>query len=249
MIVWNPKKKEKGFHLRALLSAFLWTIGFIVFIIVFLILVISLLLAPPAQVFKIVRVLFRIQLFVIGVRMAVSGYEKFDHEKSYLIMGNHESLIDAFVVPSALPKHFIAVEAEEHFRYPFWGYLTKKWGNIPITRKNTREAIKSIKRAQEKLNAGTSIIIMPEGTRTITGKIQNFKKGPFHLALSTNADILPFAMRGLFEFKNKSSWLLYPRKVYLRFGAPIPYNEYKNKSVEELRDFVRERIIHLKETS
>lgn len=234
--------------MRILLSAFLWIIGFIVFVIILLIILILLLIISPVHVFKLVRVLFRFQLLVIGVRVVVSGYEKFDAAKSFLMMGNHESLIDAFVVPSAIPRHFIAVEAQEHFRYPFWGYLTKRWGNIPIKRKNKEEAIKSINRAKEKMNSGTSILIMPEGTRTLDGEIREFKKGPFHIALSTKADILPFAMRGLFQYKNKDSWLLYPRKVYFQFGEPISYEVYKDKSVEELRDFIRDKIVKLKET-
>ena len=158
-------------------------------------------------------------------------------------MGNHQSLFDIFAIPAAVPMHFVAVEAASHFSFPIWGWLTRKWGNIPMPRKDLPKAIESIKKARKVIVSGTSIGILPEGTRTLTGEIGEFKKGPFHLALAAQADILPFALCGLFEYNNKLSWTLNPATVYVKFGRPIPYGSFKDSSVEELKDTVYNMIV------
>ncbi|MFC1812974.1 lysophospholipid acyltransferase family protein, partial [Thermodesulfobacteriota bacterium] len=107
------------------------------------------------------------------------------------------------------------------------------------------KAIESINKARKVISSGTSIGILPEGTRTLTGEIGEFKKGPFHLALAAQTDILPFALCGLFEYHNKLSWTLNPTTVYVKFGRPIPYESFKNNSVEELKNKVYNMIIEI----
>ena len=87
---------------------------------------------------------------------------------------------------------------------------------------------------------------MPEGHRTITGKIGTFKKGGFHLAKNTEATILPIGIsKSLYDFKNKHSWKLNPQKVFVTIGKPLSYSTYKNLSVDQLKDRVKEEIISL----
>lgn len=64
-----------------------------------------------------------------------------------------------------------------------------------------------------------------------------FKKGPFYLAKEAGADILPFGIHGLFEFNPKGSFLLNPGKVTVNIGKPVPYEAFKDLSVEELRNY------------
>ena len=182
----------------------------------------------------------------MGVNYTITGLDNFDHKSSFIIMGNHESLFDIFAVPAAIPMYFVAVEADYHFSMPIWGKLTKRWGNIPINRNNINEAKKSLVLAKNVVQEGTSIIIMPEGGRTITGELKKFKKGPFYLALESKADILPFAINGLYEYNNKNSWLLNPKKVTCTFGKPISYNSIKDYSVEELQIKLFKTISQLK---
>ncbi len=161
-------------------------------------------------------------------------------------MGNHQSLFDVFVIPCCIPEPFVGIEAAYHFNFLLWGWIITKWGNIPINRSNREKAIKSIQQAEEVLNSGLSIGILPEGHRTITGEIGTFKKGGFHLAKNTKADILPLGIsRGLYDFKNKNSWKLYPQKVIVNIGKPITYKSYKDLSVDQLKEKVKETITNL----
>ena len=133
----------------------------------------------------------------MGLRLSVNGKEYINKNQPYLIMGNHQSLFDVFVIPAAIPICFVGIEAAYHFSFPVWGYLIRKWGCIPIERENLEKAILSLDQARKTLADGMSIGVLPEGHRTRTGEMGPFKKGPFYLAKEAGADILPFGIHGL----------------------------------------------------
>ncbi|WDP88261.1 MAG: 1-acyl-sn-glycerol-3-phosphate acyltransferase [Desulfobacter sp.] len=175
---------------------------------------------------------------LMGVELRVKGRENIDPDTTYLIMGNHESLFDLFVIPAAIPLVFTGVEAAYHFSIPIWGYLIRKWGCIPIRRGNLEQAKQSLEQARMTLATGLSIAILPEGHRTRTGRMAPFKKGPFHLAKNTGAPILPFGISGLYDYQQRGGFVLKPGRVTVTIGRPIPFERYDSMSVEELRAFV-----------
>lgn len=232
--------------MRTIRSAVLWSLGGVHFVFLFLIISTGLIFVKPRTLYPAVRFLARMQLFVMGVRVRTEGDDLFDRHGRYLIMGNHESLFDAFVIPAALPMHAVGIEAAYHFSIPLWGFLARRWGNIPISRRNLKEAVKTLDVAAGVVAAGTSIVILPEGHRTVTGQMGPFKKGPFHLAAAAGADILPFAMSGLYEYRKKGGWQLSPLTAQVVFGRPIPYDTFKNDDIDTLRHRVRRDIMKLK---
>jgi len=223
----------------------LWTIGLVYFFIIFIIILICILILPKEKTYRLAGVLFGIQLKIMGARLSVKGVENIDLSRPYLVMSNHQSLFDLFAIPAAIPICMVGVEAAYHFSLPLWGTLITRWGCIPIVRKDLAQAVKSLDKARKTLARGCSIIILPEGHRTLTGKIQEFKKGPFFLALQAKADILPFSFSGFYRYNNKHSWHLNPGKILVRIGKPISYESYKDLSVDELRDLVRDTIVGL----
>ena len=80
--------------------------------------------------------------------------------------------------------------------------ILKRINAIPIHRFNHAKAIDALKTAESQIKQGYHIAIFPEGTRTITGKLNKFKKGGFHMAINTNTKILPIIVQGLYEIKN-----------------------------------------------
>ena len=195
--------------------------------------------------FQIARFLFNILIWLMGIKLVVSGKEYIQPNKLYLIMGNHQSLFDIFVMPAAIPICFVGVEAAYHFSLPVWGYLIRKWGCIPIERNNLQKAVLSLEIAKKTLLSGMNIGILPEGHRTLTGKLGSFKKGPFYLAKGAHADILPFGINGLFNYNQKGSLILTPGKVKVSIGKPIFYETFKDLSVDQLRKITFERIYNL----
>lgn len=235
--------------MKSIISAFLWIIGLLFFSAIFCIIVPGMILFSTKTIYPAIRILARMQLLIMGMNLRTFGLEHVDQKHSYIFMGNHESLFDIFAIPAAFPTYWVGVEAAYHFSLPLFGYLTRKWGNIPIQRKNITEAVKALEKAKQVIKSGTSIIILPEGHRTLTGKIEAFKKGPFHLAKEAKADILPFALIGLYEFNNKNSWHLNPQPVSVVFGKPIPYASFRDLTIETLKEHVRDKIIELKTLS
>jgi len=228
-----------------MVSIWLWFTGSLFFLISSLMLVVCLFVFPPKKTFKIARFLFTVLIRIMGIKLVVTGRENIESDKTYLIMGNHQSLFDLFVIPAAIPLCFVAVEAAYHFKLPVWGYLIRKWGCIPIQRDNLKKAFTSLDTAKETLMSGMSIAILPEGHRSLTGKISLFKKGPFHLAKGAKADILPFAITGLYDYHKKGSFLLKPGEVSVNIGRPILYDEFEDLSMEELRQHTFKIINHL----
>ena len=129
----------------------------------------------------------------MGIRhnaVPMRGKEKLKREKAYLLVINHESLFDVFLMACLTFRQVTALGAAYQFKLPLWGLMLKRYGIIPLLRRNTNEAMEAVALAREKLEAGICVFIAPEGTRTETGELKPFKKGPFHQPFPANAAIL-----------------------------------------------------------
>ncbi|MFO7715815.1 lysophospholipid acyltransferase family protein [Desulfosarcina sp.] len=231
--------------MSALRSALLWAVGAAFFALTFVVLSIGLFLLSRERVFSLARLLFSIQAKLMGIRLMVAGLSHLDRTRTFLIMGNHQSLFDLFVIPAAIPLTYVAVEAAYHFSIPLWGSLVTRWGCIPIHRNNLEKSKQSLEIARQRLREGTSILILPEGHRTLTGEMGEFKKGPFHLARQAGVDILPFAISGLFDYHSKGAFQLNPKLVHVSIGPAIPYAVCARMMPEQLRAHVRRIIADL----
>ena len=108
---------------------------------------------------------------------------------------------------------------------------------IPIYRFNHTKALDAIKVAEKKIQKGYHIAIFPEGTRTIDGRLNPFKKGGFHMAINTNTKILPVIVKGLYQIKPKNRWTIHPG-VATMIIPEEPIN-VTGKSVDELIEETR----------
>ena len=178
-----------------------------------------------------------------GQRLKVYGEIPDPKSGPYLYLMNHESLFDHFAIGRHIKHYVTAIAKFEQFKYPLWGHVAKYYGVEPIDRSNTKKAIKSLKKVEtEIIKNKLSFLIAPEGTRSKDGSLGEFKKGAFHLAKNTGASIVPVIINGAYEAKNIKDWRLTPGTIDIYFSDSISENIYKNMSVEELRDDVRELI-------
>lgn len=227
------------------LSLLLYPLGFASFLITVTILIPLFFIIPPRYLHPLARFFCRFMLLSIGVVVRIRGKERLKRPEPYILMFNHESLFDAFILGTVVYRYVTALGALYQFKLPFWGVLLRRYGIIPIPRKDLPEAIKSIDLARKKLEAGIPVFVSPEGTRTVNGKMREFKKGPFHLALGAKADILPMIMKGAFQIKQKTDWRIRPGVVTVQVGDFIGYEESEGMSVEQLRDHVRDVLRRL----
>ena len=161
----------------------------------------------------------------------------------YLFMFNHESMFDVLMLAGAIPYYINAIGWEGVFKIPLFGFMAKRYGAYAITHDNTDKAKATLKAAEKiLLQDKDSMVLSPEGQRTITGEMGEFKKGGFHFAKATNATIVPVGLIGAYRANKRTSWTINPGRLTLVFGDPITAEDYSNLSVEELRDITKERI-------
>ena len=201
---------------------------------------------PSNKLHNLARVIAWTVIITGGQWLRIKGNVPLKENGPYLYLFNHQSIFDAFMIVASARHYFTGVGAVEQFSYPVWGFLAKKYGLIPIERKKIYSAIGSLAEVETALNNGVSAMIAPEGTRTLTGELGPFKKGAFHVAKNTGITIIPVALIGAFEAKNKNDWRVKPGVLSTIFGDPITQNDYDGLSVENLRDLVRSKISELK---
>ena len=158
----------------------------------------------------------------------------FPSDGTYIIMMNHSSFLDVFIFPLVPRGAWTGITAAENFKIPIFSTIIKRIQAIPIERKNRQAAFESIKQAENVLKQGIHIGILPEGTRTLDGKIKPLKKGGFHMAINTNTPIIPVGVSGAFEFKPKNRWWMKPGLVTVNIGDPISINDYTTLGVDGL---------------
>ncbi len=231
--------------LKYIISALLYVVAFFVFLLIGITTIILTYLFKPRQYDNLVKFFCRLFLNSLFIRVKCIGHEKIDKRRTYLFMCNHVNIFDVFLLNGYIPTFARGVELESHFSWPIWGKIATRFGTIPISHTKMISALKSLSLAEQAIQNGTSIIILPEGHRTRDGKMLPFMRGPFMLALNTKADIIPMAMIGAFKIKKTKHWLIQPGKVKLVFGEVISFQEIKDKNSKELRDFVRNKIQQL----
>jgi len=228
--------------MSALVSAYMWTVGLVVFAWFCLNTIVASLFLPSGaydpHIKRILRRMF--QLLFIPVR--VEGRQRLDAGRTYLYMSNHVSLFDMPLLGGWVPGIVRSVEAERQFRWPLYGLAVRRLGNIPIRREEVFSSARSLQKAVRKLAQRRSLLIMPEATRTLDGKLRPFKRLPFLLAKQAGVDLVPVGMSGLFSLKRKRSWRIHPGPLKLKFGEVIPADMVARLSIGELRDLTRERI-------
>ena len=177
-----------------------------------------------------------------GIKLHVEGREHVQPGQTYVVMSNHESLYDIPVMFVAMAEaggggaagNLRMVTKTELFRIPIFGAAMKNAGFVEIDRKNRQRAIESLAEAKQKLAGGTHIWISPEGTRSKTGELQPFKKGPFQLALDAMLPVLPAALVGTREVLGKHGWRTtrgVDVKVVLHAPLdPAPYRDMPGKT-------------------
>jgi 1-acyl-sn-glycerol-3-phosphate acyltransferase len=160
-------------------------------------------------------------LAVARIRLVVNGLEHVPCDGPVIYMGNHQGNFDINALSMAIPRLFSWVAKEELFRVPLFGAAMRRAGYIPLDRSDGRKALKSMKQAAERIAAGASVVIFPEGTRTKDGSLLPFKRGAFLLASRAGVPIVPFTINGSREVNPPNTIELRPGTIRVSFAAPI----------------------------
>lgn len=169
-------------------------------------------------------------LWACGVRLKVFGLEHLHKDESYVFVANHQSYLDIPVLFRAVPHGLHFVAKKEIRLVPFIGWYMMATGMIFIDRSNRIKAVASLDRAGKLIKNGKDVLLFPEGTRSKTGVLGEFKKGPFMLASKADIRVVPIHISGTEKILPAGSFLLQPNTVSVQIGQPIGQGE---KSLQE----------------
>jgi len=181
-----------------------------------------------------------VSLWFAGVRLKVEGHEHLPLTgQPVIFVGNHQSNFDILSYYAGLPAQFRWMAKEELFRVPLFGLAMRRSGYIAIDRSNRRKAMRSMSVAAERIRGGTSVVIFPEGTRCENGRLQQFKKGGFLIALKAQVPIVPVAISGSWNVMHKGDLKFRAGTIRLRILPPIEITGLTSKDSDRLMAQVR----------
>ncbi len=178
----------------------------------------------------------RLNAWLTPMFVNVSGRENIEKGRSYVIVSNHQSIYDIFLVYGWLGIDIKWVMKKELGKIPGVGFGSRKVGHIFLDRSNSRVALESLNEAKRRLVNGTSVVIFPEGTRSKTGEVGPFKKGAFKLAIDLGLPILPITIRGTKDILPTGTIDLMPGKATMIVHKPVEIHQYNEESIKLLLD-------------
>ena len=202
---------------------------------------------PPRGnwVFAMARIWSILLLRASLVRVEVVCPVVLDPKASYVLLANHQSLFDIPALLSTVPGQVRMMAKRSLFRIPVFGWALYAGGFIPIDRGDRSSARQSFAEAIARIRGGTSILLFPEGTRSLSETLLPFERGGFLLALKSGLPIVPVGIRGTRAVQRRGIWTIQPGTVTVCYGTPIDVASYGVRRKRELIAEVRRQVADL----
>lgn len=178
----------------------------------------------------------RVFFFFSGVRLSIKGKHFFQEGQNYVVVCNHNSLMDIPLTTPFIPGANKTIAKAEMAKIPIFGMIYKV-GSVLVDRKSDESRKNSFVKMKEVLNLGLHMVIYPEGTRNKTKQpLQYFHNGAFKLAVDSGRSIMPAVIFNTAKvLPADKTFFFWPVKVRMEFLEPIPPETY---NIEELKDEV-----------
>jgi 1-acyl-sn-glycerol-3-phosphate acyltransferase len=182
-------------------------------------------------------------LRIAGAELRVEGAPGAVSDRPAIYVMNHQSTLDIPAAFAVLPVDLRFIAKHTLRKVPFLGWYMSWTGMVFVDRSNSTQAVGSLSAAAERVRGGISLLAYPEGTRSRSGDILPFKKGPFVLALQAGAPIVPIAIAGSREVMPAHLRPFRPGVVRMSIGAPLPTAGLSMEERDELVQRAREAVV------
>ena len=175
-------------------------------------------------------------------RVKITRRDRIKKGNNYILVSNHQSMFDICLL-YRLFKPFKWVSKSENFLLPVIGWNLRMNEYIKIERESRKSIMKMMRDCEKAISEGNSIMMFPEGTRTLDGELRQFKTGAFMLALKTKTPIIPIVIDGSIKVLPKKGFILSPnRNIKLNILDEIPVEKIEMMEVDDLTGMTREMM-------
>ena len=224
-------------------SVLLWIVTLLHFFLAAPVLVFLAIFLDPKKHDWLQRAFCRRIVFLAGSRVRAVRAPDFDPKRTCFFMVNHVNLFDPFFLYCAIPQYVRGWELESHFKIPAYGWLMKRFGNVPVPDVRRPSDLKRMWRmTQDAIDGGTSLIIFPEAMRTRNGHLNPFQDGGFRVAQQLGVPVVPVSLVGSFQHHRTGHWMLWPQTVTIVIHETIETKGMTKEHVPALRDRVHALI-------
>jgi len=224
-------------------STLLWVVSLLHFAVAVPCLIALAVVLDPKKYDWLQRSFCRRIMFFSGAKVRVVSEPSFDPHKTCFFISNHVNLFDPFVLYCAIPQFVRGWELESHFEIPVYGWLMKRFGNVPVPNVRRPADLKRMWRlTRDAINGRTSLIVFPEGKRTRDGHVGEFQDGAFRVAQQLEIAIVPVSIVGSFKHHRTGHWMFWPAEIQVILHSTIETSALSKEDVTSLRDRVKQTI-------
>jgi 1-acyl-sn-glycerol-3-phosphate acyltransferase len=174
----------------------------------------------------------------------VIGRQNIKPGKPYVIISNHQSMLDILVL-YGLFRHYKWVSKKENFSIPIIGWLMRLNNYVELDRSSKKSYLKTLDHIAQHLRAGNSVMMFPEGTRGPAGQLLPFKEGAFRMAIDNKVGLIPVLLDGTAGTIPKGKIIMSGRtRITVRIYPEIPFEQFREKEPKQLMNEVREWMVN-----
>ncbi|WP_305094544.1 HAD-IB family hydrolase [Prescottella sp. R16] len=183
-----------------------------------------------------------VALTICGIDVQITGQDNAWSRRPAVFMFNHQSSLDMVLVGKVIRRDVTGVAKKEAARDPRFAAVGALLDVAYVDRADSVQARAALAPAVEKLKAGTSIVIAPEGTRSPTPRLGRFKKGGFHLALQARVPIVPIVVHDAGDLMWRNSFVAHPGTVHIDVLDPVDTGDWTTDTLDDHVADVRQRF-------
>ena len=182
----------------------------------------------------------RLILLTTGVRIRVAGLDRLAPGGAYVFVSNHQSIYDIPILFWTLPHQLRILAKASLGRFPVLGWHLRWTGHLLVDR--ARAGAATLKQVAALMAGGRSLIVFPEGTRSVDGQVGPFKRGLFLIAIEAGLPIVPVSVAGSRHVMRKGRLMTCPGEVAVVIHEPIETRGMQRATARDLADRTRDVV-------